>query len=159
MKETLTLVCVLLLMLMFCESRLGSGNFLLVLVDFSCFRVALDCTSFLVGGLVGWVEGFSAEKMAISWLKFLHLLGVFLVGLEIVGGFFRLGILVTSGFGDFFLSLMDFLELVANPKCFMRVSFPSILINSCWLMFGWGFFFLSFFCSCLAFWGILGNGG
>ena len=55
---------------------------------------------------------------------------------------------------------MDFLlELVANPKCFIRANFPSTFTNSCWFWFGWGFCFLIFFFwSSLAFWGILGNG-
>ena len=98
MKETFTLFCVIFLLLMFGKSGLGSGNFL---VGFSCFRFVFVGTSLLVGCSVGIFGGFSAEKMAISWLKFVHLLGVFLAGFGMAEGFFRLGILLTSGFGDF----------------------------------------------------------
>ena len=39
--------------------------------------------------------------------------------------------------GGFFL--IDFLEDIATPVCFISVRVLPILTNSCWLRFGWGF--------------------
>ena len=47
--------------------------------------------------------------------------------------------LISAIFIAFSLGL-DFLELVASPLCLIRVTFWSILTNSCWLKLGCGFF-------------------
>ena len=49
---------------------------------------------------------------------------------------FSMGRIALTG-GGFFL--IDFLEVIANPLCFISVRVLPILTNSCWLSFGWGF--------------------
>ena len=81
---------------------------------------------------MGRVGGFSPENVASIWLKFLHLLGVFLVDLGF-NGFSKLGILwflMSSGIGFFFFFIRDFLELFDKPLCLIKDSEPFMLINS-----------------------------
>ena len=59
--------------------------------------------------------------------------------------------LARGGVGDFFL--VDFLDVVASPLCFIRVRVLPILTNSCWFSFGWGFLGLEKFNFPVCFWG------
>ena len=77
------------------------------------------------------------EFVLISWI-------LIFVGCLLQGG----------GAGHFFLvDFIDFLEVVANPLCFIRVRALPILTNSCWFNFGWGFLGLEKFNFSVCFWG------
>ena len=100
----------------------------------------LGLVSLLVAALllprwvVGLLDGFLGEKMAKSWLKLLHFLGVWGV-MDFSGG--GAGVIVTMFdvlweiFGG--LCFIDFLVLTARPLCFKSMNDFSILTNSCCL--------------------------
>ena len=95
-------------------------------------------TALLLPGVwVGLLGGFLGEKMAKSWLKLLHFLGVWGV-LEFSEG--GTGPIVTMFlilwgvwgiFGGFcFIDFLGFLVLTARPLCFRSMNVLSTLTNS-----------------------------
>ena len=103
--------------------------------------VSLLVAALLLPGLwVGLLDGFLGEKMAKSWLKLVHFLGVRGVLDFSVGGAGSIGtiFLVLWGvwgiFGGFcFIDFLCFLVFTARPLCFRSINVLSSLTNSCCL--------------------------